>query len=54
LLAGTPLGVTTMTSPVVAPAGALVVISEPDTTVKVAAVPLKPTLLAAVSLAPEY
>jgi hypothetical protein len=49
-----PLGVTTLTSPVMAPAGALVVISEPDTRLKVAAVPLKPTLVAAVGLAPEY
>ena len=44
LLESVPLGVTTWTSPVVAPAGTVVVISELDTTVKVAAVPLKLTL----------
>jgi hypothetical protein len=45
--------VTTLTSPVVAPEGTVVVISELDTTVNVSAVPSKPKLVAAVSLAPK-
>ena len=53
LLESMPLGVTTVTSPVVAPAGTLVVTSELDTTVKGAAVRLKPTLVDPVRLAPE-
>src|ERR1039457_3674944 len=53
LLKSVPLGVTTWTSPVVAPAGMLVVISELDTTVKVAALPLKLTLVAPVRLVPR-
>ena len=48
-----PLGVTTWTSPLVAPTGTGVVISELDTTVKVAAVPLELTLLAPVRLLPR-
>jgi len=40
------LGVTTSTVPVVAPAGTVAVISEGETTVKTAAVPLKLTLVA--------
>src|ERR1019366_10127521 len=53
LLESVPLGVTTLTSPVVAPAGTVVVISEPETTVKVAAAPLKLTLVAPVRLVPR-
>jgi hypothetical protein len=44
LLESVPLGVTTWTSPVVAPAGTVVVISELETTVKVAATPLNLSL----------
>jgi hypothetical protein len=50
LLASVPLGVTTWTLPLVAPAGTVVVISELETTVKVAAVPLKLTLVVALPL----
>ena len=46
-------GVTTLTSPVVAPAGTVVVISELDTTVKLAAMPLNVTLVAPVRLVPR-
>ena len=53
LLKSVPLGVTTWTSPVVAPAGTEVVISELDTTVKVASLPLKLTLVAPVRLVPR-
>jgi hypothetical protein len=53
LLKSMPLGVTTWTSPVVAPAGTVVVISELDTTVKVAALSLKLTLVAPVRLVPR-
>jgi hypothetical protein len=53
LLASMPLGVTTLTSPVVAPAGASVMISERGMPVKVAGVPLKLTSAAPVSLASE-
>src|ERR1700683_105900 len=53
LLESVPLGVTTLTSPVMAPAGTVVVISELDTTVKLAAVPLKVTLVAPVRLVPS-
>jgi hypothetical protein len=53
LLESVPLGVTTLTSPVVAPAGTVVVISELDTTVNWAAVPLKVTLVAPVRLVPR-
>jgi hypothetical protein len=53
VLESMPLGVSTWISPVMAPAGALMVISELDTTVKVAAAPLKLTLVAPVSLASE-
>ncbi len=41
LLESVPLGVITLTAPVVAPAGTVVAISELDTTVNLAAVPLK-------------
>ncbi|MBZ5598222.1 MAG: hypothetical protein LAN83_07860 [Acidobacteriia bacterium] len=44
------LGVVTLTAPVVAPVGTVVLISEPMTTVKVAAVPLNVTLVAPVRL----
>jgi hypothetical protein len=44
LLDSVPLGVATWTLPVVAPAGTAVVISEAETTVKAAAVPLNLTL----------
>ena len=40
-----PPGVTTWTVPVVAPAGTVAAISEPDTTVNVAGVPSKVTLV---------
>src|ERR1039458_879490 len=53
LLERVPLGVTTWTFPVVAPAGTVVVIKELDTTVNVAAVPLKMTLVAPVRLLPR-
>jgi hypothetical protein len=45
------LGVTTSTVPLVAPTGTVVVISELETTVKAAGVPLKVTLVAPVRLA---
>ena len=48
-----PLGVTTWTFPVVAPAGTVVVISEPETTVKTAAMPSKLTLVAPVRSLPK-
>ena len=53
LLVSVPLGVTTWTLPVVAPAGTSVVIKELETTVNVAAVPLKVTLVAPVRWSPE-
>ncbi len=53
LLVSVPLGVTTWTFPVVAPTGMVVVISELETTVKVAAVPLKLTLVAPVRFVPR-
>src|SRR6202041_4000845 len=46
LLESVPLGVTTRTTPDVAPSGTLVVLSELDTTLNVAAVPLNVTLVA--------
>ena len=48
-----PVDVTTSTVPVVAPAGTVVVISEPETTLKAAAVPLKLTLVAPVRSVPR-
>src|SRR5580700_5061168 len=48
-----PLGVTTSTLPVVAPAGTAVVISVGDTTVKVAPTPLKVMLVAPVRSVPR-
>ena len=53
LLKSVPLGSTTWTSPVVTPAGTVVVISELDTTVKIAALPLKVTLVDPVRLLPR-
>jgi hypothetical protein len=53
LLESIPLGVTTLTSPVLAPEGTLVLISELDTTVNLAAMPLKVTLVAPVRLVPR-
>ena len=53
LLKSVPLAVTTWTSPVVAPTGRVVVISELDTTANVAAVPLKLTLVAPVRFVPR-
>ena len=53
LLVSVPLGVTTLTTPVVAPSGTLVVISEPEATLNVAAVPLKVTLVAPVRSVPR-
>jgi hypothetical protein len=48
LLESVPMGVTTSTPPLVAPVGTVVVIKYLDTTVNVAAVPLKLTLVAPV------
>jgi len=45
LLESVPLGVTTWTFPIVAPCGTVVAISVAETTVKLAAVPLKLTLV---------
>src|ERR1700691_2723604 len=53
LLESVPLGVTTLTLPVVAPAGTVVVISDLETTVNVAAVPLNVTLVAPVRSVPR-
>src|ERR1039458_4227500 len=53
LLESVRLGVTTWTFPVVAPAGTVVVIRYLDTTVNVAAVPLKLTLVAPVRSLPR-
>src|ERR1700730_11549580 len=53
LLKSVPLGVVTSTVPVVAPVGTAVVISVAETTVYVAAVPLKVTLVAPVRLVPR-
>jgi hypothetical protein len=53
LLESVRLGVTTLTLPVVAPVGTLVVISDFETTVNVAAVPLKLTLVAPVRFVPR-
>ena len=53
LLESVPPGVTTWTVPVVAPFGTVVVISEAETTVKVAAVPLNVTLVEPVRLVPR-
>jgi hypothetical protein len=53
LLESVRLGVTTWTFPLLAPAGTVVVISELETTVKTAAVPLKLTLVAPVRLVPR-
>jgi len=53
LLESVPPAVTTCTVPVVAPDGTVVLISEPETTVKLAATPLKVTLVAPVRLVPR-
>src|ERR1700685_1035457 len=53
LLDSVPPGVTTFTVPVVAPVGTVVVISELETTLKVAVLPLKVTLVAPVRSAPR-
>ena len=53
LLESVPLGVTTSTFPVLAPSGTVVVIKYLDTTVNMAAVPLKVTLVAPVRLVPK-
>ena len=53
LLVSVPPDVTTSTVPLVAPVGTVVVISVAETTVKVAAVPLKVTLLALVRSVPR-
>jgi hypothetical protein len=53
LLESVPLGVTTLTSPVVAPVGTVAVISELDSTLKAANMPLKLTLVASVRLVPR-
>jgi hypothetical protein len=53
LLFSSPLGEVTVTKPVVAPLGTVVVISVLETTVNVAAVPLKLTAVVPVSFAPR-
>src|ERR1017187_5038101 len=53
LLKSVPPGVVTRTLPVVAPAGTVVEISEAETTVNAAAVPLKLTLVAPVRFVPK-
>jgi hypothetical protein len=53
LLLSVPFGVVTSTVPVVAPVGTAVVISELETTLKTAAVPLKVTPVAPVRLVPR-
>ena len=53
LLGSVPPGVVTVTFPVVAPAGTVVMISVAETTVKLAAVPLKLTSVAPVKLVPR-
>jgi hypothetical protein len=53
LLNSVPLGIVTLTFPVVAPAGTVVVISDAETTVKVAAAVLKMTELALVRFVPR-
>ena len=53
LLESARLVVVTLTVPVVAPLGTVALISELETTVNVAAVPLKLTLLAPVRLVPR-
>jgi hypothetical protein len=53
LLDSVPLGVTTWTVPLLAPAGTLVPIKELESTSKSAAVPLKLTLVAPVRLFPR-
>lgn len=53
LLESVPPAVTTCTVPVVAPDGTVVLISEPETTVKLAATSLKVTLVAPVKLVPR-
>lgn len=53
LLVRVPLEVTTCTFPVVAPVGTVVFISEAETTVNVAAVPLKLTLVAPLRFVPR-
>src|SRR5215469_5391655 len=53
LLLSDPFDVVTSTGPEVAPVGTIVVISVGDTTLKVAAVPLKLTLVAFVRFVPR-
>ena len=53
LVLSVALGVVTWTEPVAAPAGTVVWISESDTTVNVAAMPLKLTSVAPVRLLPR-
>jgi hypothetical protein len=53
LLASAPFDVVTVTKPVVAPLGTVVLICVPETTVNVAAVPLKLTAVAPVRLVPR-
>lgn len=48
-----PLGVFTWTGPVVEPGGTVVLISEPETTLKVAGVPLNVTLVVPFNLFPK-
>src|SRR5580700_8577498 len=53
LLESVPLGVTTWTVPVVAPAGTVAMISEGEATVNTAAAPLNITLVAPARLVPR-
>jgi hypothetical protein len=53
LLVSVPLGLTTRTGPVVAPVGTVVLIPVGNSTVKIAGVPLKPTLVAPVNFVPR-
>jgi hypothetical protein len=53
LLESVPLGVTTWIAPVAAPVGTVVVMSDGEATAKVAAVPLKLTLVAPARSVPK-
>jgi hypothetical protein len=49
LLVSVPLGVTTLTKPVVAPGGTVALINVSETTVKLAGIPLRETLVVPVN-----
>ena len=53
LLKAVPVGVVTLTLPVLAPRGTMAAMSAAESTVKVAGVPLKVTAVAPVKLEPE-